>query len=75
MLAEDLARGVSVGKQTDLVLLNFSSRHLIMSITPSSFGSSTSTGSEAIHCPGAVPSWGTGPRWWYLMVRSQDLSL
>ena len=55
MLFEDLARNTSVGKQTDLILLDFS-KAFDKVTTQSSSGSSTSMGSEEMHYPGSRPS-------------------
>ena len=55
MLFEDLARNTSVGKQTDLILLDFR-RPLTKLTTQSSSGSSTSMRSEEMHYPGSEPS-------------------
>ena len=57
MLFEDLARNTSVGKQTDLIVLDFSKAfNLTKLTTQSSSGSSTSMGSEEMHYPGSEPS-------------------
>ena len=55
MLVEDLAWSVSVGKQTDLVMLDFVQMQSTKSITPSSFGSSTNMESDSLR--GNTLSW------------------
>ena len=73
MLFEDLARNASAGKQTDLILLDFS-KAFDKVITQSSFGSSTSMGSEVMHSLGSVPSSVTGHRLLFLRERNQGRS-
>ena len=65
MLVQDLARNVSAGKQTDLVLLDFSKA--FDKVDPSKLlGSSSSMESEERHYPGSMPSLG------FFMARNPD---
>ena len=57
MLLEDLALNACAGKQTDLVLLDFSKAFDKVNHSKL-FGSSISTGSEAKRLAGFVSSWG-----------------
>ena len=73
MLFEGLARNASAGKQTDLVLLDFSkafdkANHSKLS------GSSNSMGSEEMHFLVSLPSLVTGHRQSFLMARNLDRS-
>ena len=73
MLIEDLARNVSKGKQTDLILLDFSKA--FDKVNHSKLLWKLHHESEEMHLPGSVASWVTGRRWWSLMARNQSRSL
>ena len=73
MFVEDLVRNVSVGKQTDLILLDFSKAFNKVNRSKLLW-CSTNMESEKPHYPRCVSSLGTGLVGWFLMAMNQDRS-
>ena len=73
MLVEDLVRNMSSGKQTDLVLLDFSKAYDKVNHSKLLW-KLHQYGIRVPHWPGSAPSWVTGHRRWFLRARSRARS-